>query len=656
MHQEVRADRHWRLSGLRLPDPMRPIDVHPDIDHITDRHEREIAILRILDCIGFNWPVFCAVAIGFLATSYSLFATNFVKPALLYVYPPSNQSKQDIGEVLDLTTLSSTLVGMVVFGHFADRGGRKKLYGWELIILIFATVGLVLSSQGFMSQGVDGNTESSMSIYASIIFFRCLLGLGIGAEYPVSAVIASEFASTDTRATMMASIFLMQSVGRFLAIGIGLGSLRRLMEHYDLNMDEPNVGANEIKAKIVIDIVWRTVIGVGGAIALVAVGLRLTMPESPRYYSGIRKDLRQAAIAVQQAGGDLSAEQRPETSLSTGTQHSYSKNDHEPTPWFKAAQKYLKEGGWKPLLGISSIWFLLDVCFYGTSLDSPATLNVLWLETDVFNTTGHFVNGTVAVWNSTLPIWNANPALPNATIQRALNDNAVRTLLLSSIASLAGSLVAIPMVHYANRKRLLIYTSVALSFLFIATGASVVRTFSRPTHYLSMVFFALAQFMFNVGPNTLTFIITAEVFPTVFRGSFYGIAAASGKLGAIVIRAIVAHTGDGYKALVAYLFVFSVIMLALAVIAMIPGALPEVQKDIRKRPKQRVPPSPALTPMNYPPLSAGDSAAHWWDPYLPRRWKNKALEDIARYPSPQDEFALQRDNDMGLKEDEKLYI
>lgn len=456
---------------------------------------------------------------------------------------------------------------------------------------------------------------------------------------------------------MMAAIFLMQSVGRFMAIGIGLGSLRRLMEHYDLHMDEPNVGANEIKAKIVIDIVWRTVIGVGGAIALVAVGLRLTMPESPRYYSGIRKDLRQAAIAVEQAGGDLSAEQRPQTSVSLGTQHSYRKDDREPTPWFKAAQKYLKDGGWKPLLGISSIWFLLDVCFYGTSLDSPGTLNVLWLEKDVFNTTGHFVNGTVAVWNSTLPIWNANPVLPNATIQRALNDNAVRTLLLSSIASLAGSLVAIPVVHYTNRRRLLIYTSVTLSFLFIATGASVVRTYARPTHYLSMVFFALAQFMFNVGPNTLTFIITAEVFPTVFRGSFYGIGAASGKLGAIVIRAIVAHTGDGYKALVAYLFVFSVIMLALAVIATIPGALPEVQKDIRKRSKQRVPPSPALTAMDYtPPKSVGNPAGHWWDAYLPRRWKSKALEDIARYPSPQDEFALQRDNDVVLKEEETLEI
>lgn len=84
--------------------------------------------------------------------------------------------------MLDLTTLSATLFGMVVFGHFADRGGRKRLYGWELIILILATVGLVLSSQGFMQTSVEGVPKSSMNIYASIIFFRCMLGFGIGAE------------------------------------------------------------------------------------------------------------------------------------------------------------------------------------------------------------------------------------------------------------------------------------------------------------------------------------------------------------------------------------------------------------------------------------------------------------------------------------------
>lgn len=122
------------------------------------------------------------MAFGFLASSYSLFATNIISPALLYVYPPGVRLRSIVGEVLDLSTLSSTLVGMVFFGHFADRGGRKRLYGWELIILILATIGLVLSSQGYMGLDEDGNVKASMNVYASIIFFRCVIGFGIGAE------------------------------------------------------------------------------------------------------------------------------------------------------------------------------------------------------------------------------------------------------------------------------------------------------------------------------------------------------------------------------------------------------------------------------------------------------------------------------------------
>lgn len=275
---------------------------------------------------------------------------------------------------------------------------------------------------------------------------------------------------------------------------------------------------------------------------------------------------------------------------------------------------------------MSTIWLLLDVCFYGTSLDSPRTLNTLWLDEPASD--------------AVLSIWNADPGSPNATIQRTLDNNAVRTLILSSISSLVGSIVAIPVVHFANRKRLLIGTSLSLTLLFIATGASVVRTYATPDHEVSMVFFALAQFMFNVGPNTLTFIMAAEIFPTVFRGTFYGISAAAGKLGAIIIRAIVAGAGDGNKQLVAYLFVFSVIMLILAVIAVLPGALPEVQRDSNKPTNRTASLDLSLEETD----DASDSAlVNWWNKALPRRWKSLALEDIARYPLPQDELALQRD-------------
>lgn len=40
----------------------------------------------------------------------------------------------------------------------------------------------------------------------------------------------------------------------------------------------------------------------------------------------------------------------------------------------------------------------------------------------------------------------------------------------------------------------------------------------------------------NFGPNTTTFVIPGEIFPTRYRSTADGISAASGKLGAIVTQ------------------------------------------------------------------------------------------------------------------------
>jgi PHS family inorganic phosphate transporter-like MFS transporter len=81
---------------------------------------------------------------------------------------------------------------MIIFSHLADRLGRKKLYGLELGMIIFALIGLALSSNGTQPKGInlDGNTtgpaqdraeRSSMDLRAAIIFWRVILGVGVGA-------------------------------------------------------------------------------------------------------------------------------------------------------------------------------------------------------------------------------------------------------------------------------------------------------------------------------------------------------------------------------------------------------------------------------------------------------------------------------------------
>lgn len=73
------------------------------------------------------------------------------------------------------------VIGQVIFGILADVVGRKRMYGLELIIIIFATLAQALSSN-----------SPSMSIVGVLCFWRIIMGIGIGGDYPLSSIITSE--------------------------------------------------------------------------------------------------------------------------------------------------------------------------------------------------------------------------------------------------------------------------------------------------------------------------------------------------------------------------------------------------------------------------------------------------------------------------------
>jgi len=56
-------------------------------------------------------------------------------------------------------------------------------YGLELIITVAAALGSAMASNG---------TNVSMSLIGWLIFWRLIMGIGIGADYPLSAVLCSE--------------------------------------------------------------------------------------------------------------------------------------------------------------------------------------------------------------------------------------------------------------------------------------------------------------------------------------------------------------------------------------------------------------------------------------------------------------------------------
>lgn len=536
-----------------------PLKLEGDIRHVRHRQRREKQILNILDGIGFSWRVYLVAFLGFLASSWSLIAINITMPALYYVY--GSEVDNDEGAaflkgadlVLDMATLSGTVVGMIGFGHIADRLGRSALYGFELLIVLAAIGGAAFSSQGY-TDPIDG--MSSMSIYTSLIWWRAAIGLGIGAEYPMSGVIAAEFTATSWRGTMLAAIFLAQGIGRLIAYCLSLSILHGYMAQV------PNLN-DEASVKLAIDKIWRLVLGLAGVPAIFAIGLRIFIPETPRFYSAIKRDLNKALGAVIKIG---SASPRPQDAASDNSDELDAElPQHEGgsgrPAWSSSFWTYLfgKSQGWKRLTSLTLQWLLLDIAFYGTGLDSPGTLAGL-LMTNLEDS------------QKPRPIWNKDPGSPHAPIYEILRLNSERTLLMTSIAAVTGSLAVIPLMGMVKRRTLYIWTSGALALLFAAASVSVSQTYAKPDggHYISVVIFALTQFLFNLGPNTLTFVVSAEIFPTEFRGTCFGVAAAGGKLGAMIAKLITnALDKESDKdRLYKMLAVFSVILAVMALLAL----------------------------------------------------------------------------------------
>lgn len=100
-----------------------------------------------------------------------------------FCYFPNNGNKipQTSDTSIKVVTSVGTLLGQLFFGWLADVAGRKRMYGYELLIITLTTLGQCIAGP-----------SPAMSITGLLVFWRVLMGLGIGGDYPLSNVITSE--------------------------------------------------------------------------------------------------------------------------------------------------------------------------------------------------------------------------------------------------------------------------------------------------------------------------------------------------------------------------------------------------------------------------------------------------------------------------------
>jgi phosphate:H+ symporter len=314
-----------------------------------DQAAYKLASLEKLDKSGaghWNWftvRTLLTSGAGFFTDSYDVFIINLVTPMLGYVYYSSSNNKMpsNIEGVLKGMSSVGTMFGQLFFGFCGDIFGRK-IYGFELLIIIIGTINCATSA----------SAVRGVSVIGFLGFWRLILGFGIGGDYPMSATITSEWSSAGRRGMMMALIFSMQGIGNLAASIVTLIVLAIFKGAVNSDV-------------MALDYVWRLCIGLGCVPAVGTIYLRFTMPESPRYSLNVQHDAEAAAAAKGQLASDELVKQT--------TRVERVERNH----WAEFRAYFGQWKNFKLLFGTASTWFLIDIAFYGLGLNNSIILNAI---------------------------------------------------------------------------------------------------------------------------------------------------------------------------------------------------------------------------------------------------------------------------------------
>ena len=218
-----------------------PVTRATDPDQDLEVSRETLAQMDEAATSGRHWKILITSGMGFFTDAYDLFIIGVVATMITNEWHITSSQKS----LLSSLALLTSAVGAVFFGRVADRLGRRKIYGYEVLVLAAGAIA----------------TAFAPSIWWLIIL-RGILGFGIGGDYPVSATIMSEYAARRNRGRMVALVFSMQAAGLIAGPLIAIGLL--------------STGINQ-------DYAWRIMLAIGAIPALAVFWLRRQIKETPRF-------------------------------------------------------------------------------------------------------------------------------------------------------------------------------------------------------------------------------------------------------------------------------------------------------------------------------------------------------------------------------------
>ena len=298
-----------------------------------------------------------------------------------------------------------------------------------------------------------------------------VIGLALGADYPTAHLVISESIPAAVRGRLVLGAFSFQAVGAVLGTAIAAVVLG----------SDPNLNA------------WRIFYLIPVAPVLLVVWGRLFLPESSHWLVSQgkvekaekqlrkllgRSDVRLLAVDIAEAG-----------------------RIQRSSDWRSLFQGKLQ----RATILASVPWFLQDISTYGIGIFTPVIIAA------AFGATAREHTVAAVIHNDLL---------------------GARGTALVDLGFLVGIACAIALADRWGRIPLQIigFVGCAAGLLLAAAG----NLGGRSNLPVIVAGFVLFQFMTNLGPNAQTYLLAGEVFPTPVRGLGAGLAAATGKVGAVI--------------------------------------------------------------------------------------------------------------------------
>ncbi|KAH9847518.1 inorganic phosphate transporter [Lenzites betulinus] len=459
------------------------------------------AILTEIDNATFSWfhvKVAFVSGAGFFTDAYDIFAINIVSVMLGFLYGSGGDSdfsklssrtlstSQEIG--IKIATPAGVLFGQLLFGWLGDLLGRKRIYGMELMLIIVATFGQTLCAPAI-----------GVSMMGVLIFWRLMMGIGIGGDYPISAVISSEFSSVYIRGRVMTAVFANQGWGSSVTATLFSFIIVSAYKRSFMDNDPSSVLHS-------LDQIWRLVIGLGCIPGAIALYFRLTIPETPRFTMDIERN-------ILKAGRDLSALLDESEAYTVDPDALNQRVIARQATQHDFRSYFSKWENLKILIGTAYSWFALDIAFYGLGLNSSVILGAIGF--------GSPKKGLA----------------PGPAIYQTLHNASLGNVILSLAGLVPGYWATFIFIDRWGRKPIQFMGFGVLTIIFLIMGFAYNKMNATESGRGAFVFlYCLANFFQNFGPNTTTFIVPGEVFPTRYRATAHGISAASGKFGAVIAQ------------------------------------------------------------------------------------------------------------------------